>query len=104
MTEILDCEVRVIPEVRKLRVRCFDCHMHFGIEPGQIRWLAERARKTPDGAIAARVFVTDRSFLAVDIPYMALAFKLTMYTARTLREKQAVADEIRRTGDIEVAL
>ena len=104
MTEITDVEVRVIPEVRKLRVRCFDCHLHFNIEAGQVRWLAERAEKTPDGAIASRVIITDRNFLALDVPGMVLAFKLSLYLARTLREKQALADEIRRTGDIEVAV
>lgn len=104
MTEILDCEVRVIPEVKKVRVRCFDYHLHFDIEPGQVRWLAERAAKTTDGAIAARVIVTDRNFLALLIPHMELAFKLSTYNARKLREKQAAADLARDHGEVEVAV
>lgn len=104
MTEITDCEVRVIPEVKKLAVRCFDCHIHFDIEKGQVRWLAERAEKAADGAIKARVIVTERNFLALDIPNMSLAFRLKTYTARTLREKQAQADLVRDQGEVEVAV
>jgi hypothetical protein len=104
MTIIGEVEVRVIPEEKKLWVRCFDCHLYFPIDPGVARWLSERAAKTADGALVARVVVTDRNFLAVDIPNMALAFRLRTYTARTLREKQEQADNTQEHGEVEVSV
>lgn len=104
LTILTQTEVRVIPEVKQLRVRCFDCNMHFSLQAGVSRWLAERAKKTAEGALVARVVVTDKNFLALDIPNMALAFKLTTYTARTLRDKQEQADNSREHGDIEVTV
>lgn len=102
MTELLGAEVRVIAQTRQIWMRCFDCHTYFPLQQGQVRWLEQYGAKTADGALRARVFVTQRDFLSIDIPQMPLAFQLSKYAARTFREKQAAADERRQMGTVEV--
>lgn len=104
MTELLQAEVRVIAETRQIWVRCFDCHTYFPLLKGQVRWLQQYAEKTADDCLRARVFVTHRDFLSIDIPQMPLAYQLSKYAARTFRDKQAAANELRQVGTIEVAV